>query len=702
MAMQIGFDGRVSRRLGAGASLLALIAASGAFAADLPSTKAAPEAPAAFDPWSGFYAGGAVGYGWETGRWSGAGTGGAYSLAKPVDTFNESGSFLAAVHSGYNYRLPNRWLVGVEGDLTFPIYPDLNGNSTGGAQSFASPTALGTGTFGENLQSMGTVRGRVGYLTPQNWLVYATGGLAWARTSPTLTLATGNTDEKLVWRLGYAVGAGVEVPLVPNWTAKLEYMFTDFGAKNAYMPGAAQNFRSDFALQSLRLGVNYHFGEEPARENVASLFDADEFNFHGQATFTEQAYPSIRSNTPDGANTLPQAGAGRETSDATLYAGARLWRGAELWVNPEIDQGFGLGNTHGASFFPSGESYKLGYPFPYARVQRYFIRQTVNLGGETQKVDADINQFAGEVTNDRLVVTVGKFGIVDIFDTNKYANNPKGDFLNWGSINAATFDYAGDAWGYSYGAAAEWYKDRFTVRAGVFDLSATPAGGALNGAAYGLDENFSQFELVGEIEERHELWGQAGKLKVTGFLSRGRMGDFAYAVNNPASAATIAAVGGTDPVSTALALDRKFRSKPGVSLNIEQGVNETVGVFARAGWTDGKVEPWDFTDTDWAVQSGVAVTGKDWGRPDDTWGFLGLLGGLDPSHADYFAAGGAGILVGDGSLRYSPEKALETYYNYALTSSVKLSADYQLIVDPGFNANRGPANVFAGRVHWQF
>ena len=76
-------------------------------------------------------------------------------------------------------------------------------------------------------------------------------------------------------------------------------------------------------------------------------------------------------------------------------------------MNPEIDQGFGLGNTHGAAGFPSGESYKLGASYPYARVQRYFIRQTINLGGESQNVDADINQFAGTQTSNRLVLTVG-------------------------------------------------------------------------------------------------------------------------------------------------------------------------------------------------------------------------------------------------------------------------------------------------------
>ena len=131
---------------------------------------------------------------------------------------------------------------------------------------------------------------------------------------------------------------------------------------------------------------------------------------------------------------------GREVADLTLYAGFRLWKGAELWVDPEIDQGHGIGDTHGAAGYTNGESYKLGFDYPYTRVQRYFVRQTIDLGGETQKVEADQNVFEGSQTANRLVLTVGKFAIVDIFDTNKYANNARSDFLNWSLINAGTFD----------------------------------------------------------------------------------------------------------------------------------------------------------------------------------------------------------------------------------------------------------------------
>jgi high affinity Mn2+ porin len=444
--------------------------------------------------------------------------------------------------------------------------------------------------------------------------------------------------------------------------------------------------------------VNYQFGSDLTPEAVAAaapdLTAKDLVNFHGQTTFTWQGFPAIRAPYT-GPQSLIASGEGRETFDGTLYAGVRLWRGAEFWVDPEIDQGFGLGDTHGVAGFPSAESYKLGFSYPYARVQRYFVRQTIDLGGDEQKADADINQFAASTTANRLVFTIGKFGIVDIFDTNKYANNPKIDFLNWASVNTGTFDYAGDAWGYTYGAAAEWYQGNWTLRGGVFDLSRVPAEAANAGPAYGVDPTFDQFQMVAEIERRYELWGQPGTIKVTGFDSRGRMATFSDAIAF-SNATGIDINDATDAV-------RKYQSRPGVSANLAQQLTEDVGLFARAGWVDGKVEPWDFTDMDRTVELGLSVNGKKWGRPDDTFGILGMMNGIDGAHAAWLNAGGLGILVGDGQLpNVGWEQIMETYYSYSLSASQHVSVDYQFINNPGFNKDRGPANVFAGRYHWQF
>ena len=120
------------------------------------------------------------------------------------------------------------------------------------------------------------------------------------------------------------------------------------------------------------------------------------------------------------------------------------------------------------------------------------------------------------------MVTVGKLTVIDIFDSNNYAHDPSNDFLNWSMIDAGTFDYAADAWGYTLGASAEWYQGYRAVRAGVFDLSIVPNGEK-------LDPTFGQFQFIGEIERRYELGGMHGAIDVTAFLSRIRMGPFADA-----------------------------------------------------------------------------------------------------------------------------------------------------------------------------
>lgn len=650
--------------------------------------------------WTGFYVGGNVALATGTSNWTAnattpgaASVSGSLGMYRSPNAFYESGSWLLGVQGGYDEMLQNRLVLGVEADSTFPTFPDLSGISTGGITSFTSPT-LGAVTYRETMLASGTVRARIGY-APGDWLFYATGGFAWTYDSQDLNqLGPGVDETRLLWRLGWVAGVGVEVPIAPSWTVQGEFLYTGFPTQTVSYPLSGQRISSDLSLEELRLGLNYRF-DDPSRpaQDAPSHFvpTADIFAVHGQATFTDQGYPSFRSPY-EGPNSLPGTGEGRETFDMTLSTGVKLWQGAEFWANPEIDQGFGLGNTHGVAGFPSAEAYKGGSAYPYARLQRAFLRQTINLGGETEKVKDDFSQFAGTRSSDRLVFTVGRFGINDIFDTNKYANNPKADFLNWSLVNAGTFDYAGDGWGYSYGAAAEWYTGRWTFRAGIFDLSNTPAGGN-SPTSYALDATFQQFQWVGEIEERHELWGQPGKVKVTGFLSRGSAGNFNDAI-------ALAQATGTPANINAV---RSYTSRPGVSLNVEQQVNETIGLFFRAGWADGDIEPWDFTDIDRTVSGGVSINGKSWGRPDDTIGIAGVVNGISSAHIAFLNAGGLGILVGDGQLpHYDTEKILETYYSYALTSSTSLTFDYQFINNPGYNADRGPANVFAARAHWQF
>ncbi|MBV8507243.1 MAG: outer membrane beta-barrel protein, partial [Alphaproteobacteria bacterium] len=365
---------------------------------ETPQLPPVPVTPGEPYDWAGFYVGGHLGVAWGSSNWTASpGISGATDLFQKIDTFDNGGSFFGGLQGGFNYMLPNRVLLGAEADASFPAWPTLptGGNpvgiSIGGTSGFNSP-ALGPVSFAETVQSFGSLRGRIGY-APGDWLFYATGGFAWTYDQQSLTqISTGNTDTPYRWRFGGVVGAGIEAPIAPQWTLRLEYLFTDYGKSTTKFFAGAQPVDSDFRLQEFRLGLNYHFGSDtgPASAPDATEPPAepenDNLSLHGQGTLVWQGYPAFRSPY-QGADSLPGGGEGRETTDATLYAGLRLWEGAELWVNPEIDQGFGLQNTHGAAGFPSAEAYKIGAAYPYSRVARYFLRQTLDLGGETQKVN---------------------------------------------------------------------------------------------------------------------------------------------------------------------------------------------------------------------------------------------------------------------------------------------------------------------------
>lgn len=427
------------------------------------------------------------------------------------------------------------------------------------------------------------------------------------------------------------------------------------------------------------------FGRDAAAAESPGAAGTDEtFALHGQFTYVEQETAAF--NDPyRGSNSL-SPDSGRETIDDTLYVGRKLWTGGEVWFNAEIDQGFGLDNTLGAAGFPSGEAYKVGKKEPYLRLSRAFIRQTVNLGGSAQRGDPAQNQLGATITADRLVLTIGKFGVADVFDTNQYAHDPRADFLNWSVLDAATFDYAADAWGYTIGAAAEWYTGPWTVRAGAFDLSDVPNSPHLEPGAH-------EFQLVLELERRFDVAGRAGRLLLTAFDSRARMGLLDEAVDLSESTG--------QPVDVAAV--RHFRSRTGVHASLEQQISGDLGVFARVGGASGNVEVYEFTDADRTSAAGLSIKGSRWNRAADRVGAAVVVNKISAQRQQFLDAGGLGLLIGDGRLPHpGAERILESYYDFNPFSAAHISIDYQRIVNPAYNRDRGPVSVFTVRLHAQF
>jgi len=151
-----------------------------------------------------------------------------------------------------------------------------------------------------------------------------------------------------------------------------------------------------------------------------------------------------------------------------------------------------------------------------------------------------------------------------------------------------------------------------------------------------------------------------------------------------------------------IAETRKDRFKTGFVLNLEQAIGADLGVFARFSYNDGSNEIMSFTDIDRSGLLGISLKGRGWGRPNDVIGVAGVVNALSRRQADFIAAGGLGILIGDGKLNYATENNIEAYYRYQLTDLVAATFDYQLFVNPAYNQARGPMSVFTGRVHFEF
>lgn len=635
--------------------------------------QAPPSVAVPFD-WTGAYFGGHVGYSRGYGR---------NTLFDPDPTAagTSFGSMFGGLQFGYNYLLPSRLLVGIEGDISFPNFLD-----DGIVTSRPTPTS----TVTEKLNFVSTVRGRVGYAF-DHWLIYGTGGVAWsqARFLEDSGL-TGNEDKVLRMRAGWALGAGAELAIAPGWSARLEYLYDRLGKASGTFPSGTGYESMTVDLYSLRLGLNRKLdwtGATTRPDNVTPTWAADQndWNVHGQLTYVEQGYPAFHSPY-QGANSLSGASQIQNTASATAFVGYRPWDGTEIYVNPELMQGFGLNNTLGVAGFPNGEAQKSDFPIPRLNVARIFLRQTFGLGGEQETIEDGPNQFGGKQDISRITVTAGKFAVTDIFDANAFAGDPRTTFLNWNIYGGGSYDWTMDKISYTWGAAVELNQKYWAFRAGYFLV---PVVSNVNNFDTHIPE---RGEYISELELRYSLFSQPGKLRLMGWANIANAGSYSDALAMPV----------TTPNYPDIALTRQVRTNYGFVANLEQAITNDLGVFSRATWSPGLVEIIGWTDCDKSLSFGTVLKGNAWGRPNDKIGVAGVVEGLSPEARAYFAAGGMGILIGDGQLNYRPEQILEAYYAYSLNKWTTLTFDYQFIVNPGYNADRGPVSIFSGRLHAEF
>jgi hypothetical protein len=283
---------------------------------------------------------------------------------------------------------------------------------------------------------------------------------------------------------------------------------------------------------------------------------------------------------------------------------------------------------------------------------------------------------------------VGNFSSLDVFDQNKYAKDPRTHFMNWGNWTYAAYDYAADARGFGWGYAAEWYKEDWVFRLGRMT-------GPVRPNELPVDQSiFKHFGDQLEVEHEHELYGRPGKVRVLGWRNRAKTATFTDAL------AWLNANPGVYTGPDALfAVRNTEKIKYGVGLNIEQEISDNIGFFLRAMKADGKTETYAFTEVDGSLSSGVVIKGNAWGRVDDGIGLSLMRNTISDERRQFLEQGGISYFIGDTKLNYRPENIFEGYYSLNIYKGSWLTADYQRMQNPAYNADRGPINIYALRFH---
>jgi high affinity Mn2+ porin len=423
-------------------------------------------------------------------------------------------------------------------------------------------------------------------------------------------------------------------------------------------------------------------GQTAGQDAVTAEESPRAWSIHFQVTSIGQHHGPFPSPY-EGENSLPSHSENRVSLTGTIFTDLRLDRHWDFVVDPELAGGEGFGGVTGIAGFPNGEIPRVAQATPTVYLARGYVRYTAGLGGGLEELASEPNQTVGAASVNRLSLIAGKFAITDFFDDNTYSHDPRTQFMNWAIMYNGAWDYPADTRGYTAGLVEELKMNRWWLRAACI-LEPTEANGPTLDTRVGDNRG-----VVVELERRWVLAGRSGALRVFGFDNRADAGTYREAMRGPGQSPDLAST------------QRNGTQKHGFGLNFEQALSPDAGVFARYGWNDGKAESWAFTEIDRTVSGGVLVHGRMWNRAEDSVGAAYARNYLSGDHASFLAAGGYGFIIGDGRLTYSPEQIFETFYALHLVLGWTVTLDYQRIVNPAYNRDRGPVNVASLRLHWE-
>jgi high affinity Mn2+ porin len=436
--------------------------------------------------------------------------------------------------------------------------------------------------------------------------------------------------------------------------------------------------------------------------------DDERWNLYGQLTFIsgwKTPFGASYTNAGGSTNSLSPDSETSFTGSFTLFFGARTWRGGEGYFVPEVIAERPLSHLHGiGGAIQNFELQKGGAETPHIYVARVYLRQTLDLGGERVTKSSDPMQLATVVGGRRLVLTLGNFSILDIFDRNGVTGDPRRTFFNMAFMTYASWDFPSNSRGYSWGGTAELYWDDWALRIGRITPPKEPNQ---------LAVDFRIWKYYGdqiEIEHAHSVFGLPGAVRLLGYRNHVFTGNFDDAIaawqddpNKNAAACTSFNYGSSNASAPDMCWARRPNVKLGIGIDIEQAVTKDVGFFFRGMYSDGRTEVDAYNSADRSISFGAVVKGTLWQRPFDIAGAGLATSWISGSHARYLAMGGVDGFIGDGALRQAPEGVVELFYSANLLRAFWLAADYQLLWNPGYNADRaGPVHIPGVKLHAEF
>ena len=405
---------------------------------------------------------------------------------------------------------------------------------------------------------------------------------------------------------------------------------------------------------------------------------------HWQATIIPQYH--FKFNSPyEGANSLmPKEGA-KTSLTTTFFINYHPFKNIFLVFNPEAAGGKGLSKTLGIAGFPNGEIYRVGNPAPQPYIARLYAeyRMPFSKNIELKAVRAD--SIKRPVPVKYLSVLFGKFSLTDFFDGSNISHDPRLQFLNWSLMASGAWDYPANVRGYTMGAVVQAFFGDWKFRAA---LTGVPI------EANGKELQFKGADAMGtavEIEKDNLIKSSDSRftdIHLGVFYNRARMGNYEIALKNAATTPDI------------LASRLYGRNKKGIYAIVDNHFGNLLH-FIRGSYNDGKNETWAFTEIDRSVATGFSLKGNVWGRENDLFGIAAVVNGLSAGHRKYLAAGGVGFLIGDGKINYGTENILESFYSFNAFKGFFISPDYQFVLHPAYNKDRGPVSIVSIRLHYQ-